>query len=148
MPTIYIVKQCCLYLFENKMTIQTPQIISVASIVASPNLANMASQILRASGQPGMYGGRRVAAAIFNEMYGTVWTEDSPSSVEGQLAQIYVERLVKSNLPQPRENLSKDWGDIKKCGKKVASLLDELDRKKTGAKVKELYKQMKSMPLL
>ena len=114
----------------------------VSSISNASSLASKASKILQASGQPGMYGSHRLAAAIFNEMLGTVWAEDNPTTIEGQLAQVYVERLVKSNLPQPRSNLSKDWGDMKKYGKKVSSLLSELENKKTGEKVRQLYAAM------
>ena len=124
------------------MTTQKKQVVTVQSISAAPNLANKAAQILQASGQPGMYGSHRVAAAIFNEMFGNIWAEDRPSTDEGQLAQAYVEKVVKTHLPQPRSNLSKDWGDMKKYGNKVASILSELDNKKTGANVKELYKSM------
>ena len=108
----------------------------------APNLAKKAGLILQASGQAGMYGSHRVVAAIYNSMFGTEWTKDIPTTEEGRAAQVYVRSHIKFNLPQPRSNQYKDWSDMKKYGIKASSILEELENKKTGAKVKELYEKI------
>ena len=129
------------------MAILNKQPITVWSISHAPNLINKVTQLIQASSKtPDMYGARRVAAKTLNEIFGTVWTEENPSGEEGQMTLAFVKRLVISSLPKTRAHPSTHWRDMQGYGREEASILRELESKKSGAKLKELDKIGKRKP--
>jgi len=106
-----------------------------------PQLKAIEHTLKHGNSSNGYYGKYRVAARGFNKMFGDVWRRKGLKLESDKFWQKVCERLVKDTLAEEHSNASVPWGRVKMYGKQEASLLNELNAKKKGKKIKEMEKR-------